>query len=109
YPQDIYGHHLHGNSLMIAGEYEQAAEAYRAALRLAPAYPLSLPNPSLALIGLNRFDQAQEVIEEGLARHSDSAGFRNRLYLIAFLKGDAESMGRQAAWFTGRPGEDQSR
>ena len=32
YTQDTYGHHLHGNSLMIAGEYEQAAAAYRAAL-----------------------------------------------------------------------------
>lgn len=109
YPQDLYGHHLHGNSLMIAGDFEQAAEAYRAALRLDADYSLSRANLALALIGLNRFDEAQEVIEEGLARQLDSAGFRNRLYLIAFLKGDAESMGRQAEWFTGRPDEYQIR
>ncbi|HWO02728.1 MAG TPA: protein kinase [Blastocatellia bacterium] len=109
YPQDPYGHHLHGNSLMIAGNYEQAAEAYRAALRLDPDYSLSRANLALALIGLNRFDEAQEVIEEGLARQLDSAGFRNRLYLIAFLKGDAESMAGQAEWFTGRPDEYQIR
>ncbi|MFY9554720.1 MAG: protein kinase, partial [Blastocatellia bacterium] len=109
YPQDLYGHHLHGNSLMIAGDYEQAAEAYRAALRLDADYSLSRANLALALIGLNRFAEAQEVIEEGLARQLDSAGFRNRLYLIAFLKGDPESMGRQAEWFKGRPDEYQIR
>jgi predicted Zn-dependent protease len=109
YPQDLYGHHLHGNSLMIAGDYEQAAAAYRTALRLDADYSLSRANLALALIGLNRFDEAQEVIEEGLARQLDSAGFRNRLYLIAFLKGDAESMTHQAGWFTGRPDEYQIR
>jgi serine/threonine protein kinase/tetratricopeptide (TPR) repeat protein len=109
YPQDLYGHHLHGNSLMIAGDYEQAAEAYRAALRLDADYSLSRANLSLALIGLNRFGEAQEVIEEGLARQLDSAGFRNRLYLLAFLKGDAESIGRQTEWFIGRPDEYQIR
>jgi serine/threonine protein kinase/tetratricopeptide (TPR) repeat protein len=107
YPQDLYGHHLHGNSLMIAGDYEQAAEAYREALRLDADYSLSRANLALALIGLNRFDEAQQVIEEGLARQLDSAGFRNRLYLIAFIKGDAEVMGRQGEWFTGRPDEYQ--
>ena len=107
YPQDLYGYHLHGNSLMIAGDYEQAAEAYRAALRLDADYSLSRANLALALIGLNRFDEAQGVIEEGLGRQLDSAGFRNRLFLIAFLKGDAESMGRQTEWFTGRPDEYQ--
>jgi eukaryotic-like serine/threonine-protein kinase len=109
YPQDLYGHHLHGNSLVIAGDYEQAAEAYRAALRLDADNSLSRANLSLSLIGLNRFDEAQEIIEEGLARHLDSPNFRNRLYLIAFLKGDTESMGRQADWFTGRPDEYQIR
>jgi tetratricopeptide (TPR) repeat protein len=109
YPQDLYGHHLHGNSLMIAGDYAQAAEAYREALRLDADYSLSRANLSLALIGLNRFDEAYQVIEEGLARRLDSAGFRNRLYLLAFLQDDAESMGRQAEWFTGRQDEYQIR
>ena len=109
YPQDPYGYHLHGNSLMIAGEYEQAAEAYRAALRLDADFALSRANLALALIGLNRFDEAQEVIEQGLARGLDSSGFHNRLYLIAFLKGDTQAMHRQVEWFAGRPDEYQMR
>jgi serine/threonine protein kinase/tetratricopeptide (TPR) repeat protein len=109
YPQDPSGYHLHGNSLTIAGEYEKAAEAYRSALRLDADFALSRANLALSLIALNRFDEAQQVIEEGLARHLDSGGFHNRLYLIAFLKGDAQAMDRQVEWFTGRPDEYQIR
>ncbi len=109
YPQDPSVYHIHGNSLTVAGEYEQAAEAYRAALRLDADFALSRANLALCLIGLNRFDEAQEVIEEGLARHLDSGGFHNRLYLIAFLKGDAQATDRQVEWFTGRPDEYQIR
>src|SRR5262245_54754931 len=109
YPQYPSGYHVHGNSLMIAGEYEQATEAYRAALRLDADFSVSRASLALALIGLNRFDEAQEVIEHGLARGLDSSGFHNRLYLIAFLKGDAQAMQRQVAWFAGRPDEYQMR
>jgi len=109
YPQEAHGFHLHGNSLMIAGEYEQAAESYRTVLRLDPDFSLSRANLALALIGLNRFDEAQEVIDQGVARRLDSSGFHNRLYLIAFLKDDAQAMRRQIEWFAGRPDEYQIR
>jgi tetratricopeptide (TPR) repeat protein len=50
YPRDPDGFHLHGNSLMIAGEFEQAAQAYRTVLQLDPDYSLSRANLALALI-----------------------------------------------------------
>jgi tetratricopeptide (TPR) repeat protein len=109
YPQDPYVHHLHGNSLVIAGEFEQAAEAYRTALRLDADYSLPRANLALALIGLNRFDEAQEILKQGLDRGLDPNGFYKRLYLIAFLKGDQESMDRHAEWFNGKADEYQIR
>ncbi|HXD33822.1 MAG TPA: protein kinase [Pyrinomonadaceae bacterium] len=109
YPQDPYGFHLHGNSLMIAGEFEQAAEAYRAALRLDVDYSLARANLALALIGLNRFDEALDVIQQGINRGQDSSGFHNRLYLIGFLKNDQQLMENQIKWFTARPDEYQIR
>jgi eukaryotic-like serine/threonine-protein kinase len=109
YPQESNGFHLHGNSLMIAGEFEQAAEAYRAALRLDAEYSLSRANLALALIALNRPDEAQVVIERGLARGLDSSGFHNRLYLIAFLKGDSQARLSEAEWFAGKRDEYQIR
>jgi tetratricopeptide (TPR) repeat protein len=109
YPRDPDGFHLHGNSLMIAGEFEQAAEAYRTALRLDPDYSLSRANLALALIGLNRFDEAYQIIQEGMQRGLDSNGFHNRLYIIGFLKQDPQLIERQVAWFAGRPDEYQIR
>ena len=109
YPQDPYVYHLHGNSLMIAGEFEQAANSYGSALRLDADYSLPRANLALALIGLNRFDEAQEIIRQGIARGLDPNGYNRRVYLIAFLKGDVQSMERQVEWFAGRPDEYQMR
>jgi Flp pilus assembly protein TadD len=94
---------------MIAGEFEQAAESYRSAVRLDADYSLPRANLALALIGLNRFDEAQDLIKQGLDRGLDPNGFYKRLYLIAFLRGDAESVARYAEWFIGRPDEYQMR
>jgi serine/threonine protein kinase/tetratricopeptide (TPR) repeat protein len=109
YPRDPDGFHLHGNSLMIAGEFEQAAEAYRTVLRLDPDYSLSRANLALALIGLNRFDEADQIIQEGIQRGLDSNGFHNRLFLIGFLRQDGPLMQRQVDWFSGRPDEFEMR
>ncbi len=109
YPQATLGFHLHGNSLMVAGEYERAAQAYNTALRLDADNSLSRANLALALIGLNRFDEAQAIIEQGRERGLDSSGFHNRLYLLAFLRNDALAMRRESEWFSGRPDEYQIR
>ena len=109
YPRDPDGFHLHGNTMMIAGEFEQAAQAYRTVLQLDPDYSLSRANLALALIGLNRFDEAQQIIQEGLKRGLDSNGFHNRLFIIGFLKQDAQLMEQQVQWFSGRPDEYQIR
>ncbi len=109
YPRDPDGFHLHGNTMMIAGEFEKAATAYRTVLQLDPDYALSRANLALALIGLNRFDEAQQIIQEGLQRGLDSNGFHNRLFIIGFLKQDTQLMASQVEWFSGRPDEYQIR
>ena len=109
YPQSPDSFHLHGNSLMIGGQFEQAAAAYRSALSLDPDYSLARTNLALALMGLNRFDEAQEVIEQGTARGLDASGFHNRLFLIATLKGDEDEARRQVDWYAGKPDEYQMR
>ncbi len=107
YPQDPYGYHLHGNSLIISGEFDQAAEAYRTALQLDPELALSRANLALALIARNRFDEARQAVEQGMARRLDTSGFHNRLYLLAFLDGDDEAIRRQVEWYAGRQDEYQ--
>jgi eukaryotic-like serine/threonine-protein kinase len=109
YPQYANAFHIHGNSLIIAGDFEQAADAYREALRLDPYYALSRVNLALALIGQNRFDEAERVVQEGIDRGIDSPGVHNRLYLLGFFKHDEQLMQRQVQWFAGRSDEFQIR
>lgn len=109
YPQAPDAFHLHGNSLMIGGQFEQAADAYRSALSLDPDYSLSRSNLALALMGLNRFNEAQEVIQQGIDRGLDTSSFHNRLYLIALLRGDDQEAQRNADWFAGKSDEYQMR
>src|SRR5262249_46579609 len=106
---DPYSFHIHGNTLMVAGDYAHAAETYHSALQLDPDLSLSRANMALALIGLNRFDEAQELIQLGISRGLDSSGFHNRLYLIAFIKGDTEAAHRHIQWFEGKPDQYQMR
>ncbi|MFN0124449.1 MAG: protein kinase domain-containing protein, partial [Blastocatellia bacterium] len=105
YPQDPGAHHIHGNSLVVTGQYEQAVETYRQALALDPDYALSRANLAISLIGLNRYDEARAAIAEGQARGSDISVFHNRLFLFAFLNGDSGEMTRQSEWFKGRSDE----
>jgi serine/threonine protein kinase len=107
WPQDAGAHHIHGNSLVITGQYKQAAETYRTALQLDADYALSRANLALSLIGLNQFDEARAAIAEGQKRGAEISGFHNRLFLLAFLNGDAAEMNRQAEWYVGRPDEYQ--
>ncbi|HEX4949535.1 MAG TPA: protein kinase [Blastocatellia bacterium] len=109
WPQDPGAHHIHGNSLIITGQYEQAVETYRAALRLDMDYALSRANLAISLLALNRFAEARAVLAEGQARGADTSGIHNRLFLLAFLNGDTAEMNRQAEWFAGRPDEYQMR
>jgi serine/threonine protein kinase len=107
YSQNPESFHIHGNSLMIAGQFERAAQSYRGALGLDPDFSLSRANLALALIGLNRFDDARDIIKEGVARGLESSGFHNRLFLIAFVKGDQPEANRQVESFAGKPDEYQ--
>ena len=63
-PADSSAYHIPQLAL-IKGEYEQAAEAYRAALGLDADFALSRANLALSLIALNRFDEAQESSRRG--------------------------------------------
>ncbi|MGH9839534.1 MAG: protein kinase domain-containing protein [Blastocatellia bacterium] len=107
YPQDAGGFHLHGNTNLISGQYEKALAAYREALRLDADYGLSRANLGLSLIKLNRFDEAREVVEQGLRQQLDFGSFHNRLYLIAFLRQDTVEMNRHVEWFAGKKEEYQ--
>jgi eukaryotic-like serine/threonine-protein kinase len=88
------------------GQYEKAVEAFRAALQLAPDYLAGYDDLANAQLGAGRFDQARETIRREQERKLDDFVSRQALYALAFLQGDAVSMGEQQQWFRGKPEEN---
>ena len=106
YPRHADAHYLLGNWYRDTGQYEKALEPYREASRLDPGWPLTYRNLALALIRLDRFDEAREVIERALARKLDDTGYyigyHTQLYQIAFVRGDRAAMKQQLDWAGGK-------
>ncbi len=92
------------NVLAQQGRYQEASDAVRQALRLAPDIPSlygNLPNYALAL---QRFDEARQNVRDAQARKLDDVILRAALYALAFLGTDEEAMAEQQKWFAGKPG-----
>jgi tetratricopeptide (TPR) repeat protein len=58
-----------------------------------------------ALVQLNRFDEAQAIIEQAIEQQLATATSRRDRYQVALIKGDAARMKQQVDWATGRVDE----
>jgi len=59
----------------------------------------------LALIRLNRFTEAREVLEHAIDQNIVHPEMRSALYQLAHINGDAAEMQQQIDWARGRPDE----
>ena len=103
YPRHQFAHGALGNQYHILGQYENAAEEYREQLRLLPEHTFGY-NLATAYMALNRLDEAQALLNQGLFRFPDQPFFRYNLYMLAFLRSDAAAMQEQLNWARGKPG-----
>jgi len=106
YPQDYRAHVNLGNVYSEEGQYGKAAEEYRESLRLAPDSGSSHGNLVNALLALQRFDEARQIIQQAQARKLDRLSLRNALYALAFVRGDSSTLAEQQQWFAGKPEEN---
>ncbi|MDQ1408305.1 MAG: eukaryotic-like serine/threonine-protein kinase, partial [Acidobacteriaceae bacterium] len=88
------------------GQYEKSLSEFREAVRLGPSESLNVGNLVIALIRLNRFDEARAAANEALSKNLDSLDLRLYLYQLAFLKNDSASMAQQVSWASGKPGKE---
>ena len=102
YPREPRAHLGLGNAYMSEGQAEKAAEEYREALRLAPDRGGAYGNLVNALLALQRFDEAQQIIQQALLQKLDRLTLRNALYALAFFRGDVAAMAEQQQWFAGQ-------
>ena len=105
YPRDVVPRNtlsLHYNDM---GEYAKAVEEAREGIGLNPNAAPLYSNLARALVGLDRFDEAKEVIGQAMARKVESLFMHRLLYSIAFIQGDEAGMQRQIEWASGKPEE----
>ncbi|HTF38081.1 MAG TPA: protein kinase, partial [Blastocatellia bacterium] len=103
YPSDSVPHNLLAISYNTIGRYEKVIEETREAIRLRPKFIAAYSQMATAYVRLNRFDEARAVIEEAFAQNIDVQFLHYRLYVIAFIQGDAAGMRRQIDWASDRP------
>jgi tetratricopeptide (TPR) repeat protein len=88
-----------------AGQFEKVVTNASESIRLNPNAALAYTNLAAGFIGLNRFDEALEVLRQALAKKLDSTSYHGYLYSIGFIKGDPVAMKQQTDWAAGKPEE----
>jgi tetratricopeptide (TPR) repeat protein len=84
------------------GDFEKAIEVTREDLRLHPDDSNAYTDLANYELGLQRFDEARQSIQEAEKRKLDDALFHNALYALAFLKNDSAGMAKEQRWFAGQ-------
>jgi serine/threonine protein kinase/tetratricopeptide (TPR) repeat protein len=105
YPRDIEPHNTLSFHYTQIGQFGKAIEEAREAIRLNPARPQPYSNLGLALMCMNRFDEAGEVYQQALAQNLDTTAYHWGLYLIASVQGNADLMKRHLDWMNGKSNE----
>src|SRR5258708_12798037 len=93
------------NTYTLVGPFEKAIENPQQAIPLNPMDARPRANLAVAFIGLNRFDEANDVLRRALSQKLETTKMHARLYQIAFVKGDAPAMKDQLAWAATKPEE----
>ncbi len=92
----------------MVGPFEKAVEEGQEAVRLNPKAARAHANLAVGFMGLNRFDEAKDVLRKALALKLETANMHARLYHIAFVQGDAAAMKEQLDWAASNPDQAQN-
>jgi tetratricopeptide (TPR) repeat protein len=95
-------HVILGNVYMDQGRYEDAEKVTRQSLRFVPRHPYPYLTLSTALLALQHFNEARQIIHEGQFRTMDGVAFHADLYALAFLGMDSQATAEEQQWFAGR-------
>ena len=89
----------------LDGQYEKAIETTDRALGVGPSYG-SYANLVTYNLALQRFDEAQKIVNQAQGKKLDGLQIRATLYALAFLHSDSAAMAEQQKWFAGKPEEN---
>ena len=87
------------------GQTDQAIAEARESFSLYPNFFIPRLYLGLALLRLNHFAEAREVLVQAIEQNIDHPNIRSALYQLAYVNGDAAGMRNQIDWARGRPDE----
>ena len=105
YPREGAPHNNLAVKFNDLGQFDKAADEAREAIRLNPNSASGHSLLATALLGLNRFDEAKQIIGQAQSQKLETTAMRRTLYRIAFVQGDAAAMKQQIDWLNGKPDE----
>ena len=91
-----------GNLYAELGQYGKAAEATRQGQLLSPDFHGWYSNLANYALALQRFDEAQKIIDQAQAKKRDDFQLRIARYALAFFGSDSAGMAEQQQWFAGK-------
>jgi serine/threonine protein kinase/Tfp pilus assembly protein PilF len=105
YPRDSAPHNNLAVKYTELGLFEKGLEEAREAIRLNPNSASGHSILATCFVGLNRFDEAKEIIRRATAQKLENLRMHQNLYRMAFVQGDAGAMKQEIDWATGKPEE----
>jgi eukaryotic-like serine/threonine-protein kinase len=98
YPNDWLGHNAMSNDANMLGRYALAAAEADRAIALKPDHSYGYTNRAVALLGLNRLDDAAQTAREAIRQGREGGVLHSVLFSVAFVQGDQPGMTRERAW-----------
>ena len=84
-----------GSALIRFGQFEQAVQPLREAIRLDPRFVPAYSNLAATLLALDQPSEARTVLQQVVERKLDFIGARRLSYFLAFVQGDSKTMARE--------------
>ncbi len=103
YPRDYGPRGRLASLYRLTGQLEKSLTAANEARQINPRAYVPYISLGTVLIQLNRFDEAQSVIGQGLARQPGPATSHRNLFHLALINNDAAAMQQQLDWANSRP------
>ena len=105
YPRESAPHNNAAVKYNELGQFEKAAQEAREAIRLNPNSASGYSLLASSAVGLNRYDEAKDVINQARSQKLESLRMHQNLYRIAFVQGDAATMQKEVDSAKGKPEE----
>jgi tetratricopeptide (TPR) repeat protein len=105
YPNDYIPFNNLALHYQIKGQYEEARKAATRSLELNPTQISARDNLFGSFLGLERFDEAEQAVNDIAKVNPDAPAIHFNRYLLAFLRGDQSAMDSSIAAIKGKSPE----